>query len=57
MPTDYQSFAFVVTLAAVVNGLGIASLWSQLPKTRGSKTTIQMGVAFANHIFADFYMN
>ena len=23
MPTDYQSFAFVITLAAVVNGLGI----------------------------------
>ncbi len=23
MPTDYQSFAFVITLAAVINGLGI----------------------------------
>jgi hypothetical protein len=42
MPTDYQSFAFVITLAAVVNGLGIVRWLSGLGEYLRRRHSVQV---------------
>jgi len=42
MPADYQSFAFVITLAAVVNGLGIVRWLSGLAEYLRRRQSVQV---------------
>ncbi len=42
MPTDYQSFAFVITLAAVVNGLGIVRWLSGFAEYLRRRQSVQV---------------